>query len=118
MSPHRETLRRLAMNDEDFIKRFLSIGLTDEDTSGLDPTSHAVARLGALIALDASPASYQWNATNALASGVTVDEIVGVLVAVAPIVGVARVVSAAQGVALAIGYDIDEDLEAVAPLNG
>jgi hypothetical protein len=103
MSPHRETLRRLAMNDEDFIKRFLSIGLTDEDTSGLDPTSHAVARLGALIAL---------------ASGVTVDEIVGVLVAVAPIVGVARVVSAAQGVALAIGYDIDADLEAVAPLNG
>ena len=64
------------------------------------------------------PASYQWNATNALASGVTVDEIVGVLVAVAPIVGVARVVSAAQGVALAIGYDIDADLEAVAPLNG
>ena len=34
------------------------------------------------------PASYQWNTTNALASGVTVDEIVGVLVAVAPIVGV------------------------------
>ncbi len=71
-----------------------------------------------MIALDAPPASYQWNATNALASGVTVDEIVGVLVAVAPIVGVARVVSAAQGVALAIGYDIDADLEAVAPLNG
>ena len=33
----------------------------------------------------------------------------------APIVGVARVVSAAQGVALAIGDDVDADLEAVAP---
>ena len=47
----------------------------------------------------------------ALASGATVDEIVGVLIAVAPTVGLARVVSAAPAVAAAIGYDIDAALE-------
>jgi 4-carboxymuconolactone decarboxylase len=47
----------------------------------------------------------------ALASGATVDEIVGVLIAVAPTVGLARVVSAAPEVAVAIGYDIDAALE-------
>ncbi|MGA9161691.1 MAG: hypothetical protein WB297_12625 [Actinomycetota bacterium] len=117
MDRHQDTLRRLAINDEPFIERFLSIGLTDDDASYLAPTTHAVARLGALIALDAPPSSYQWNTTMALASGVTLDEIVGVLVAVAPIVGIARVVSAAQEIALAIGYDIDADLEAVDPLG-
>lgn len=46
-----------------------------------------------------------------LASGATVEEIVGVLIAVAPTVGVARIVSAAPELALAVGYDIDSALE-------
>jgi 4-carboxymuconolactone decarboxylase len=86
--------------------------LTNVDASGLDPKTHALVRLGALIALDASQSSFQWNAATALASGATVDEIVGVLIAVAPTVGVARVVSAAPAVAAAIGYDLDRALEA------
>lgn len=44
-------------------------------------------------------------------SGATVEEIVGVLIAVAPTVGVARIVSAAPELALAVGYDIDSALE-------
>ena len=43
----------------------------------------------------------------------TVDEIVGTLIAVAPIVGTARVVSAAPELALALGYDIEAALEGV-----
>jgi len=105
------------MNDERLIEEGLSIKLNGVDGSSLDPKTHAVARLGALIALDAAPASYQWNTSVALAAGVTEDEIVGVLVAVAPVVGVAKAVSAAQELALAIGYDIDADLEAVDPWN-
>ena len=84
------------MNDERLIEEGLSIKLNGIDGSSLDPKTHAVARLGALIALDAAPASYQWNTSVALAAGVTEDEIVGVLVAVAPVVGVAKAVSAAQ----------------------
>ena len=101
----------MALGDERFVKDVLAMQLTNVEASDLDPKTHALVRLGALIALDASQSSFQWNAATALASGATVDEIVGVLIAVAPNVGLARIVSAASEVALAIGYDIDAALE-------
>ena len=111
MAKHEDALRSMTLNDERFIEKVLSMQLGNIDASGLDPKTHALVRLGALVALDAAPASYQWNASMALASGATVDEIVGVLIAVAPTVGLARIVSAAPEVAVAIGYDIDAALE-------
>jgi 4-carboxymuconolactone decarboxylase len=112
MAKHEDALRCLALGDERYIKDVLAMQLTNVDASGLDPKTHALVRLGALIALDASQSSFQWNAATALASGATVDEIVGVLIAVAQTVGLARVASAAPAVALALGYDIDAALEA------
>ena len=41
-----------------------------------------------------------------------VDEIVGTLIAVAPVIGLARVVSDAPELALALGYDVEAALEA------
>ena len=118
MAKHEEALRDLAINDERFIENVLAMQLGNIEASGLDPKTHALARLGALIALDAAPASYQWNVGMALAAGATVDEIVGVLVAVAPTVGLARAVSAASELALAIGYDVDAALEAIESTGG
>jgi 4-carboxymuconolactone decarboxylase len=109
---HLDALRKMALCDERFVEGVLSMQMTNIDASGLDPKTHALVRLGALVALDASPSSYQWHASMALAAGATVDEIVGVLIAVAPNVGLTRIVSAAPEVALAIGYDIDAALEA------
>ncbi|MGH8823891.1 MAG: carboxymuconolactone decarboxylase family protein [Jiangellaceae bacterium] len=108
---HQYRLRSLAVNDEEFIDSVLVMRPEDVEASGLDPKTHALVRLGALLALDAAPASYQSVVGAAFASGATVDEIVGVLVAVAPTVGVARIVSAAPELALAVGYDIDSALE-------
>jgi 4-carboxymuconolactone decarboxylase len=108
---HHRWLRSLALNDEEFIDSVLSIRPEDVEASGLDPKAHALVRLGALLALDAAPASYQAVVGSALASGATVEEIVGVLIAVAPTVGIARIVSAAPELALAVGYDIDSALE-------
>ena len=113
MVKHEDDLRDLAMNDERFIEDVLAMHPSNIEASGLDPKSHAIARLGALIALDAAPASYQWNVAMALAAGATVDELVGVLIAVAPVVGIARAVSAASELALAMGYDVDAALEAI-----
>lgn len=109
-TPH-DILTRLATNDEAFIENVLAMQLTNIKASGLDPKTHALARLGALIGVDAAPASYQWNVGLALAAAVTVDEIVGVLIAVAPMVGIAKAVSAAPELAVAIGYDTDSALE-------
>jgi len=112
MAKHEETLRNLSLNDETFIESVVAMQLENIEASGLDPKTHALARLGALIALDAAPASYQWNVGMAFAAGATVDEITGVLIAVAPTVGIAKVVSAAPELALAIGFDVDASLEA------
>jgi len=108
---HNDRLRCLAVNDEDFIESVLAIRLENIEKSGLDPKTHALVRLGALLALDAATASYQEAVGAAFASGATLEEIVGVLIAVTPTVGVARAVSAAPGLALALGYDIDSALE-------
>jgi alkylhydroperoxidase/carboxymuconolactone decarboxylase family protein YurZ len=100
-----ERLRRLTLHDDHLIRSMLAIDPGHVQGSGLDPKSCALVRLGALVALDAACVSYQWAVQWALAAGATTDEIVGTLLAVAPVAGVARVVAAAPEVALALGYD-------------
>lgn len=111
MVAYKETLRRLALSDERFLETALRIRDDSVDLSQLDPKTHALVRLGAGLAIDAAPSSYQSIIEVALASGATIDEIVGTLVAVAPTIGLARVVSAAPELALALGYDVDAAFE-------
>ena len=111
MAEYKETLRRLALNDELFVESVLGMGHDTVEVSRLDPKTHALVRLGASLAIDAAASSYQANAEMALASGANIDEIVGTLIAVAPTVGLTRVVSAAPELALALGYDVDAALE-------
>jgi 4-carboxymuconolactone decarboxylase len=101
-----EFLRRLALNDEAVVESSLQMSLADVGSSGLDPKTHALVRLGGLVAMRSSQSSYEWSVAAALAAGATEDEIIGVLVALAAVVGVARVNSAAVGVATAIGCDL------------
>ena len=111
MAAHKEMLRRVALNDEDFMQSVLGMGHETLEVSRLDQKTYTLVRLGASLALDAAPSSYQSNVDLALAVGASVDEIVGTLIAVAPIIGLARVVSAAPELALALGYDVDAALE-------
>ena len=111
MAEYKETLRRLALNDECFVESVLGMGRDTVEVSRLDQKTHALVRLGASLAIDAAPSSYQANVEVALAAGASIDEIVGTLIAVAPTVGLARVVSAAPELALALGYDVDAALE-------
>jgi alkylhydroperoxidase/carboxymuconolactone decarboxylase family protein YurZ len=108
---HKQVLRSLALNDERFAESVLGMRHDTVDISQLDPKTHALVRLGAAIAIDAAPSSYQSTIEMALAAGAGVDEIVGTLVAVAPTIGLARVVSAAPELALALGYDVEAALE-------
>lgn len=100
-----ELLRRLALNDE--VAVHAAIG-GETGSSALDPKTGALVRLAALLAIDAGTASCRSAVERAYATGASDEEIVGVLVAVAPAVGAARVVAAAPRLALAIDYDVDE----------
>jgi alkylhydroperoxidase/carboxymuconolactone decarboxylase family protein YurZ len=111
MAAYKNTLRCLALNDEQFVVSVLGMGHDTIDASGLDQKTHALLRLAASLAVDAAPSSYQSIVERAQATGATVDEIVGCLIAVAPTIGLARVVSAAPELALALGYDVDAALE-------
>ena len=111
MATYKETLRSLALNDEAFVGSVLGMGRDTVDVSRLDQKTHALVCLGAALAIDAAPSSYQSTIELALAAGASVDEIVGTLLAVAPTVGLARVVSAAPELALALGYDLDSAFE-------
>lgn len=100
-----DLLRRLSLNDEKTLESILGPGIGDPETSELGAKTSALVRLGALVATDSADPSYQWAVGVALATGASDDEIVDVLLTVAPIVGVARVSSAAPGIAQALGYE-------------
>ena len=68
-----------------------------------------IARVAALAAIDARPASYLLNIEAANVSnvtGLTLEDAQGALIAIAPIVGTARTVSAATAIAEALGLPV------------
>src|ERR1700739_2750630 len=75
----------------------------------LSPRDFILARLAALIAVDAPPVSWFANAAAVQESGLTAEDIQGVMIAVAPVVGAPRVMAAgghilrAPGIAVAVG---------------
>jgi alkylhydroperoxidase/carboxymuconolactone decarboxylase family protein YurZ len=76
------------------------------ERSTLEPREHMIARIAALVAQDAPPASYLLNAGTAADVGLTIEDAQGILIAVAPIVGAPRVVSAASNITQALGFAI------------
>ena len=74
-----ETLRRLALHDEGCIESVLGMHLKHDKAAGLDPKTHALVRVGALVALGAGPVSYHWAVETALASGTLTPDMGGKL---------------------------------------
>ncbi|MGH3082201.1 MAG: carboxymuconolactone decarboxylase family protein [Gaiellaceae bacterium] len=111
MNGYKDTLRRFAVRDDRYIDSLLRADEDEALLAGMDARSHALARIGALIALDAAPPAFMASVEDALHAGVSAEEIVGTLIAVLPIVGVPRVVSAASNLGLALGYDVANALE-------
>jgi alkylhydroperoxidase/carboxymuconolactone decarboxylase family protein YurZ len=109
---YQERLRSIALSDDRFVASVLGMGQDTIRESGLDPKTHAMVKLAALVTVNAAPSSYIATAELALASGASVDEIVGILIAIAPTIGLGRAVAAAPDLGLALGYDVDAGLEA------
>jgi len=87
----------------------------------LDAKSIMLVRLAALIASDAPPISYLANIGAADDAGLEIDDLRGVLIAVAPMVGTARVMTAAANIAKAFGVAvtvIEAELAASLEENG
>jgi alkylhydroperoxidase/carboxymuconolactone decarboxylase family protein YurZ len=104
-----QTLSGLSAGDVDVLEKVVGLRELNREVSGLDPRTFALVKIASLIALDAPPASYAWQVANALEDGVTPEDILGVLRAIAPQVGGPKVVAAAPEIMLAIGLPVDEE---------
>ena len=110
MTSQRDQLRRLSLHDTGYLNAVLSANSGAGHTS-LDARGACLGRLATLFALAGSVSPYGWATSAALAAGVTSDEIVDLLITTAPLLGSARVVSAAPKLGLALGYDVEADIE-------
>ena len=106
----RDVLGALAQGDPDLLAEGLEARANWKGRSGLDGRAYALVKLAALIALDAPPASYIWQVGNALAEGATPEDLVGVLIAIAPQVGGPKLVAAAPELMLALGLTLPDGM--------
>ncbi len=104
-----QTLSGVSAGKADILEQAIGLREIGFEASGLDARTFALAKIAALIALDAPPASYAWQIGNALEEGVTPEDILGVLRAVAPQVGGPKVIAAAPEIMLALGLALDEE---------
>jgi len=104
-----EALRGVSAGDLGVIESAVGLREAHMEATGLDARAFALVKIAALIALDAPPASYAWQVPNALAEGVTPEDLLGVLRAVAPQVGGPKVIAAAPELMLAMGLALSED---------
>jgi 4-carboxymuconolactone decarboxylase len=104
-----EVLTGISVGDPNILDT--AIGLRDlgREGTGLDARTYALVKIAVLIALDAPPISYAWQIGNALEEGVTPEDILGVLRAVAFQVGGPRIVAAAPEIMLALGLELPEE---------
>jgi alkylhydroperoxidase/carboxymuconolactone decarboxylase family protein YurZ len=86
------------------------------DHNSLSPRDYILARLAAMIAADAPPISYVATAPAVTEAGLTLEDVQGIMIAVAPVVGAPRVMAAGghilRGLGLAIAVadaEFDED---------
>jgi hypothetical protein len=104
-------------NDTPVSDTLLAMTVVSLENSDLGPRELMIARIAALVAVDAPAASYALNAVPATESDIDLDDVEDILVAVAPIVGTTRIVSAAANIAEGLGLvialaELEEELEA------
>ena len=92
--------------DTPVLDTIVDITTASIDHNSVSPRDFMLARLAALIAVDAPPASYVANASAVERAGLTAEDVEGVMIAVAPVVGTPRVVSAAGHILRALGFAI------------
>ena len=77
------------------------------EASTLDPDTLLLVRLAALVAVGAPPVSYALNIDVGAELGLDVEDVRGVLTAIAPIVGTAKVAAATGNIVKALAAEVE-----------
>lgn len=117
MSSAEDGFRRLAIGDPHLVASVCAQEVGRPGFRRLDARTEALLRIGTLVALDAPPSSFRAEVEAAERAGARLDDLLAVLIGTADLVGSARIVSAAPRIALAAGYDVDAELDAMPARN-
>jgi len=93
-------------DDNPVLDTLVDVTAASIDHNTLSARDFMLARVAALIAVDAPPISYIANASAIEESGITADDIQGIMIAVAPVVGTPRVMAAGGHILRALGITI------------
>jgi alkylhydroperoxidase/carboxymuconolactone decarboxylase family protein YurZ len=96
----------MATGQAPVLEALVDINVASLARTELDPARLLLVRIAALAAVDAPPASYLMHVGPAVESGLRIEDVQDVLVAVAPIVGAPRVLKAAAAITEALGFAI------------
>jgi alkylhydroperoxidase/carboxymuconolactone decarboxylase family protein YurZ len=96
----------MATGEAPVLEALVEINAASLARTELDPVTLLLVRIAALIAVDAPPASYLMHVGPAVESGVRLEDVQDVLVAVAPIIGAPRVLRAAGAITKALGFAV------------
>ena len=94
-------------NETPVLDLITNINAASIEASSLPVEGQILARIAALVAVDAPPASYLMHLGAAAETDITEEQIQGVLCAVAPIVGTTRILSAAGNIMRALGLALE-----------
>lgn len=108
-----EHLKGLSTGDPKVLETVAQMTVGTQERSGLDPETYMLVRIAALVALDAAPVSYLVNLGLAADLEMDLDQVLGTMVAIAPVVGSARIASAASKMARAgiLGAELSDWVE-------
>lgn len=104
----------MATGEAPVLEALIEINASSLVRTELDPATLILVRIAALAAVDAPPASYLLHVGPAVRSGVRLEDVQDVLVAVAPIIGAPRVLGAATAITKALGVAVAITEEALA----
>ena len=112
-----DSIMGLAQGDPKVLETITQMTVGTLDRSGLDDQTYMLVRLAALVASDAAPVSYLVNMGVASEAGIDLDQVVGTMVAVAPVVGTARIASAASKMVRAgvLGAELADAMDQTEP---
>jgi hypothetical protein len=105
-----DALVSLTLGDIEKVEN-LGLGRMTPDRSGLDARTFSLVTIAALVAVDAPPPSHLWEISSALDRGVTPQNILGVLYAIARDVDSHKLVSAAPNIMVALDLALPEGID-------
>lgn len=92
--------------DTPVLETLTDITAASIDHNSLSAREFMLVRLAALIAVDAPPISWIANSSAVTESGLTAEDLQGIMIAVAPVVGTPRVMAAGGHILQALGMAI------------